>query len=158
MGICGKNGLVGEGVRGDEECPAKGPDESEWGESLSMGDERPDEISGIINELEPGEERAEEGPAKAGRGGAASNEDEGPLGRRLLLDAFGVGIAIWEGRGVERFAMDREGGRQMWSPRDERGIESEQDEHLTLGNATDARSMFPGRTASMSCGLRSCER
>ena len=40
-----------------------------------MGEDRPDETSGIINELEPGEETAEEGPAKAGRGGARSKED-----------------------------------------------------------------------------------
>jgi hypothetical protein len=69
--------LVGEGVRGNDEFPPKGPDASEWGESLSMGDDRPDEISGIINECAPGEDRAEDGPAKAGRGGAASNEEEG---------------------------------------------------------------------------------
>jgi len=122
-----------------------------------MGDDRPDEMSGIINEFALGEDRAEDGPAKAGRGGAASKEEDGPLGRRLLFDAVGVGIAICDGRGAERLAIDREGGRQMWSPSEERGMESEQEEHLTLGRATDARSMLPDRTASMLCGRASSE-
>lgn len=135
IGREGKNGLVGEGVRGDGDDPV-------CGDRRSTGDEWPDPTSGNMRLPDPGDDLTEEGPAKAGRGGARSSE-EGPRQDPADDAALGVGMAICEGRGMDRFWVDREAGRQICSPSDERGIESEHEVHLTLGKATDARSIPP---------------
>lgn len=67
------------------------------------------------------------------------------------------GMVICEGLDPDRSPLDFDAGRQMCSPREERGMGSAQEEQVTVGKATEARSMCGDRAVKVDMTEMGCE-
>jgi hypothetical protein len=160
---CGKKGFVGEGVRDEEDAVGGSvkywpPPDNGLGALAAKSRGGISRAGGacLLADPDPLPEETLDGPAK-GRElllalelelGSERPRGEDPASGDLAVGLVD-GIESCEGRGTAREPVARLGGRQTWSPSELRGMGAEQDEQVTVGSMTDARSVGRGIVSDM---------